>query len=284
MKNRAALLFALLLPLVACAQGKSEVAATTGSATASASVPATSSADEAAPKADAAIAKDDPRIALAAKIPGAKPQDLRTTPVPGVYELVHGSDVSYVTADAKYIFAGDLYRITDDGQFPNLSEHRRRDLRKMLIDAVPESQMIIFGPAEAAHTITVFTDVDCAWCQRLHSQIADYNKLGIRVRYLSYPRSGPDTESWFKADAVWCSADPRKALTEAKRGAKLSKVNCPASPVASEYALGERIGIEGTPGLVLDDGELIPGYVPPPQLLAHLKDPQRRMDPARSNN
>jgi thiol:disulfide interchange protein DsbC len=223
-------------------------------------------------------------VALATKIPGVKPQDLHATPVPGIYELVHGADVSYVTADAQYIFAGDLYRITEDGKFPNLSEHRRRDVRKALIDAVPESEMIVYGPANAAHTITVFTDVDCPWCQRLHSQVADYNKLGIRVRYLAYPRTGPDTESWYKADAVWCSPDPRKALTEAKKGAKMTKVNCPASPVGKEYGLGEQIGIEGTPGLVLDDGELIPGDVPPAQLLAHLKDPQRQMDPAQSNN
>jgi thiol:disulfide interchange protein DsbC len=278
MKIRSALILTLLLPLVACAQN-TPPAAKAGPATpepAATAAPAPAAASQ-------PMAKDDPRLALAAQIPGARPEDLRATPVPGVYELVHGGDVSYVTADAKFIFAGDLYRITADGKFPNLSELRRRELRLAMVAAVPESEMIVFGPADAAHTITVFTDVDCAWCQKLHSQIAEYNKLGIRVRYLSYPRSGPDTESWFKADAVWCAADKRKALTEAKQGGALKKVNCPASPVARHFQLGEQIGIEGTPGLVLDDGELIPGYLSPSQLLLHLKDPERRIDPARSN-
>jgi thiol:disulfide interchange protein DsbC len=280
MKIRPALLSLLLLPLVACAQGKpgasAESTAAPGAAAAAPPAPAKAATGE-------AIAKDDPRVALAAKIPGATPGDLRTTPVPGLYELSHGSDVSYVTADAQYILSGDLYRITEDGKFPNLSEHRRRELRKAMVDSIPESEMIVFGPADAAHTITVFTDVDCSWCQRLHSQIAQYNKQGIRVRYLSYPRSGPDTGSWFKADAVWCSADPGKALTLAKQGEEMKKVDCPTSPVARHYQLGEQVGIEGTPGLVLDDGELIPGYVSPEQLVLHLKDPERRIDAARSN-
>ncbi|MBP8271546.1 MAG: DsbC family protein [Sphaerotilus sp.] len=271
----------MLLPLAACAQSTPPAAPATPAAPKTAA-PQSAAVPPAAPASEP-IAKDDPRVALAAKIPGASPGDLRATPVPGVYELAHGADVSYVTADATFIFAGDMYRITEDGNFPNLSELRRRELRLSLLAAVPESEKITFGPQDAAHTIEVFTDVDCAWCQKLHSQVAEYNKLGIRIRYLSYPRSGPDTESWFKADSVWCSADPRKALTESKQGAALKKANCPASPVARHFELGQTIGIEGTPGMVLDDGELIPGYISPPQLLQHLKDPERRIDPARSN-
>ncbi|MEY2855200.1 MAG: hypothetical protein RL030_2332, partial [Pseudomonadota bacterium] len=247
MKIRSVLLLALLLPLVACAQSTPPAAKTEPAAAAlaaPAAVAPAASAVVATPAASQPIAKDDPRVALAAKIPGAKPGDLRATLVPGVYELTHGADISYVSADAQFIFAGDLYRITEDGKFPNLSELRRRELRLSMVAAVPESEMIVFGAPDSAHTITVFTDVDCTWCQKLHSQITDYNKLGIRVRYLSYPRSGPDTESWFKADAVWCSADKRKALTEAKQGAPLKKVNCPASPVARHFQLGEQIGIE----------------------------------------
>jgi thiol:disulfide interchange protein DsbC len=281
MNPHSALLLAVLLPLAACAQSTPPAAPVAPAASPAAAPQSAVSAPAAV--VSQPIAKDDPRVALAAKIPGASPGDLRATPVPGVYELVHGADVSYVTADATFIFAGDLYRITEDGNFPNLSELRRRELRVSLLAAVPESEKITFGPPDAAHTIQVFTDIDCAWCQRLHSQVAEYNKLGIRIRYLSYPRSGPDTESWFKADAVWCSADPRKALTEAKQGAALKKVKCSTSPVARHFQLGEQIGIDGTPGLVLDDGEMIPGYVSPAQLLQHLKDPERQIDPARSN-
>jgi thiol:disulfide interchange protein DsbC len=234
----------MLLPLAACARGDATPAAANG---------------------------PDPRVALAAKIPGSKPGDFRTTPVPGIFELTHGSDISYVSADAKFVFAGDLYRVADKGDFPNLSEVRRRELRLAKLGEVPESQMLVFGPETAQHTITVFTDVDCPWCRRMHGQMAEYNKLGIRVRYMFFPRTGPDTESWAKADAVWCSADRKSAFTRAKAGEELAPKSCPGSPVAREYQLGHDIGITGTPGVVIETGELIPGYLAPAQLLAHIQ-------------
>lgn len=251
MKTRIALLCALVLPLLACGQ---EGAAQK-------------------PAAAKAVAAGDPRIALAAKIPGAKPEDLRVTPVPGIFELTHGTDISYITADAAYVFAGDLYQVTKTGDFPNLSEDRRRETRLTMLAKVPESQMLVFGPANAAHTITVFTDVDCSYCRQLHSQIADYNRLGVRVRYMFYPRTGPDTESWAKAETVWCSTDRKATFTRAKQGKKLDvKKSCPGSPVAREYALGQEIGLTGTPGIVLESGELIPGYLAPPDMLAHINE------------
>lgn len=251
MKIRIALLCVVALPLAACAQESPKAS------------PAVA--------AQAPVASGDPRIALAAKIPGARPEDLRATPVPGIFELTHGTDISYVTADAGYVFAGDLYKVSGAGDFPNLSEDRRREMRLGMLAAVPENQMMVFGPADAAHTITVFTDIDCPWCQRMHSQVLAYNKLGIRIRYLFYPRSGPDTESWFKADTVWCSADRNAAFTRAAGGEKLKLAACPSSPVARDYQLGHDVGVNGTPGVVLETGEMIPGYLAPPQLLAHIK-------------
>ncbi|HMA12393.1 MAG TPA: DsbC family protein [Steroidobacteraceae bacterium] len=254
MRNRHLLFALLLLPLAACARGDGTPAA--GATPAAAA---------------AAAGSQDPRVQLAAKIPGSKPEDFRATPVPGIFELTHGADISYVSADAKYVFAGDLYRVADKGDFPNLSEVRRRELRLARLGEVPESQMLVFGPEKATHTITVFTDVDCPWCRRLHSQIADYNKLGIRVRYMFFPRTGPDTESWAKADAIWCATDRKAAFTRAKAGEELAAKACPGSPVAREYQLGRDIGVTGTPGVVLENGELIPGYLAPAQLLAHIQ-------------
>jgi thiol:disulfide interchange protein DsbC len=245
------LLLALALPLAACAQENSAAPAP------GAVVPA--------------AAATDPRVALAAKIPGTRPEDLRATPLPGIYELTHGADISYISADGKYVFAGNLYQVSTAGEFPNLTEVRRRELRLKVLAAVPESQMLVFGPDNAAHTITVFTDIDCPWCQRLHGQIAEYNRLGIKVRYLFYPRSGPQTESWAKADAIWCAPNRNEAFTRAKRGEAIAMVACPASPVAREYQLGRQIGVTGTPGIVLQSGELVPGYLAPAQMLAHIR-------------
>jgi len=263
MKVRQLLLIAVLAPLAACAR-ENAVAANTAA-------PVTPQADAAPATAKPLPDKNDPRVALAAKIPGTKPEDLRATPVPGIYELTHDSDISYISADGGYVFAGDLYRVTEKGDFPNLSEQRRRDLRLDMLGTVPESQMLVYGPAKAAHTITVFTDIDCPWCQRLHSQMADYNKLGIRVRYMFYPRTGPDTESWEKAEAVWCSKDRKDAFTRAKAGDAKRLKSCAGSPVAREYQMGRDIGVTGTPGVVLESGELVPGYLPPAQMLAHIE-------------
>jgi thiol:disulfide interchange protein DsbC len=263
MKPRFLLLCASLLPLMAC--GDSVGAATDSAA-------ATHAAPQAAPVPAQELAADDPRVALAAKIPGAKPEDLRATPVTGVYELVHGADISYITVDAKYVFSGDLFQITTRGDFPNLSESRRKELRLEKLAAIPESEMLVFGPATAKHTITVFTDVDCPWCRKLHQQIADYNRLGIRVRYLFFPRSGPDTESWYKAEAVWCAKDRNKALTLAKEDKPIDMKRCPDAPVKRDYELGHQLGVTGTPGIVLENGELVPGYLGPQDLLTHIKN------------
>jgi len=119
----------------------------------------------------------------------------------------------------------------------------------------------------------VFTDVDCQYCRQLHSQISDYNRLGMRVRYLFFPRTGPDTESWYKAEAVWCATDRKAMFTRAKQGKTVDlRKACPGSPVAREYELGRDIGLTGTPGIVLDSGELIPGYLSPADMIEHLNE------------
>jgi thiol:disulfide interchange protein DsbC len=213
-------------------------------------------------------AKVDARAELASKIPGAKAEDLRPTPIPGVYELMRGADIAYVSNDGKYVIAGDLYDLVSND---NLTETRRRSARLRLLSDVPESQMLVFSPREPKHTITVFTDIDCGYCRQLHTHIADYNRLGIKVRYLFYPRSGPDTDSWEKAVEVWCSENRNEALTRAKRGETLKTKPCAKSPVERHYGLGQEFSLRGTPAIVTASGELLPGYVPPDALAKHLK-------------
>jgi thiol:disulfide interchange protein DsbC len=220
------------------------------------------------PAPPAAATPGDPRAEIAARVPGTRPDDVRPSPIPGIYELTRGMDIAYVTADGKFALTGDLYDIAKD---ENITDHRRRELRAKAIAAVPESEMVVFGPSDSKYTLTVFTDVDCPFCRKLHSQIADYNRLGIRVRYLFYPRSGPNTPSWTKAEQVWCSADRKEALTRAKLGEELKTKPCPNNPVARSYALGKDFAIEGTPALVTTEGELMDGYIPPDVLLKHLQ-------------
>lgn len=219
--------------------------------------------------ADEAPAKADPRVQLAAKIPGAKPEDLAPSPIPGMYEMRQGADIAYVSADGRYAISGDLYDIQSK---VNLTDNTRRAARLKLMASVPESQMVVFSPPNPKYTVTVFTDIDCPYCRKLHSQIADYNKLGIKVRYLFYPRSGPDTESWAKAEQVWCASDRNDAFTRLKRGEKInSPRSCKGSPIAQQFALGQKLSIGGTPAIILEDGDLLAGYLPPAMLAQRLK-------------
>jgi thiol:disulfide interchange protein DsbC len=213
----------------------------------------------------------DPRVALLKRLPaGAKLEDLRLSPIPGIFEFAQGADVSYLTADGKYFIDGNIY---DMDSRENLTEALRTHARVALLAAVPESQMIIFSPSNPRYTITVFTDVDCAYCRKLHSQIGELNNLGVRVRYVFFPRTGPGSESWHKAEAVWCSANRNEALTRAKAGGALDmSKTCGETPVAREYALGQSIGVQGTPAIFTANGNLIAGYLPPQELVQQIKD------------
>jgi thiol:disulfide interchange protein DsbC len=213
--------------------------------------------------------KPDPRAEIAAHIPGTTAEQLRATPITGIYELTRGAEIAYVTPDGKYAITGDLY---DLGSNDDLTESRRREARTRLIGGYPETDMLVFAPKDPKYTVTVFTDVDCGYCRKLHSEMAEYNRLGVRVRYLLYPRTGPNTSSWTKAVQVWCSNDRNDALTRAKLGQELPARPCTNNPVARSYALGRDFGLDGTPAIILANGELLPGYIPPDALLKHLQD------------
>ncbi|HZF26570.1 MAG TPA: DsbC family protein [Steroidobacteraceae bacterium] len=210
----------------------------------------------------------DPRVDIAKKIPGAKVEQLKPTPIPGMYEFARGTDIGYVTSDGRYFFGGDLYDIKEG---VNLTDQRRNDARRVLLDTLSDSEMIVFSPKEPKYTITVFTDVDCGYCRKLHSEIADLNRRGVRVRYAFYPREGPGSESWKVAEAVWCSANRQDALTRAKRGEEIKAKDCGATPVAREYQMALDLNVHGTPGIFTPEGDYISGYLPPAQLVAHLK-------------
>jgi len=215
--------------------------------------------------------KADPRADIVKKIDGLKLEDVRMTPVNGIYEITRGSEISYTSSDGRYVILGDMIDVDNDA---NISENRRRTIRQRLIDTVPEAEMLVFSPKNPKYTITVFTDIDCGYCRKLHSQIAEYNRLGIRVRYLFYPRSGPDTDSWHKAEAVWCSSNRNDALTRAKNGEDIKASKCPTDIISRDWDLGHKLAVEGTPAIFLPSGEMLPGYAPPTQLAHYLKTGQ----------
>jgi thiol:disulfide interchange protein DsbC len=217
----------------------------------------------------AAKTTPDPRARIAKKFPGVKAEDIRPSPIGGIYEVLLGADTAYVSADGRYIIAGDLYEIDTR---KNLTEEGRTAARVKVLSKLDERDMIVFKPAAVKHTITVFTDVDCGYCRKLHSQIDQLTKLGVRVRYAAYPRSGPDTDDWHKMEAVWCSKDRQTAITQAKLGQVVKAPNCGATPVAKQFQLGEDLGVRGTPAIFAPNGQYIGGYLPPADLVKELEE------------
>jgi thiol:disulfide interchange protein DsbC len=213
----------------------------------------------------------DPRAEIVKKIPGTKVEELKPTPVPGMYELSRGTDIGYVTSDGRFYFGGDLYDIQ---QGVNLTDVSRNGARRTLLATLPEDEMITFSPVNPKYTITVFTDVECGYCRKLHSEINDLNRLGVRVRYVFYPRDGPGSEAWQLAEDVWCSPDRGDALTRAKRGEKIESHKCGPTPIARQYQVGERLNIRGTPGIYTSSGDYIAGYLPPAKLVEQIKSYQ----------
>lgn len=219
-----------------------------------------------------ALAAEPSTDAVRAAIQQVAPQmtvdQLQASPIPGLYHVVLGGSSGYVTADGKFFVAGDLF---DVRARKNMTEERRKTARLALLAKVNPKEAIVFGPEQSRHTITVFTDVDCGYCRKLHSEIAKYNERGIAVRYLAFPRSGPGTDSWKKMEAVWCSRNRSDALTKAKLGESVaSQQDCATTAVATQFALGDELGVQGTPTIVLADGSVLGGYVPPEQLAQQL--------------
>lgn len=217
-----------------------------------------------------ANAKEDADYAkikeLVSKQLGKKVTEIKPSPVPGLYQVTAPPMVFYMSKDARYVINGD---IVDLQNRTNISAHERSAAKIAALNQISEKDMIIFSPKKVKHVVTVFTDIDCAYCRKLHSEIAEYNKRGIEIRYLAFPRAGIGSESYRKAVAVWCSKDRKKAITEAKRGIQIAAKTCD-NPVAKEYQLGEELGVNGTPSMVLEDGQMFPGYAPPDRLAAAL--------------
>ena len=215
-------------------------------------------------------AKPDEVRAQIAKRLEIKVEDVRPSPIAGLYEVRSGIEVGYVSTDGRFYVDGDVFDMVSK---QNLTEDVRKKGRLALLAGVRDEDAIIFAPKSGTqHTVTVFTDVDCVHCRRMHSEIGELNKLGVRVRYLMFPRGGPGSDSWKQAQAVWCSSDRRDALTRAKRGEKIAGGKC-ESPVAAQYELGRKLGISGTPGIVTESGEYLAGYANAAYLAAYLEDP-----------
>lgn len=211
--------------------------------------------------------EDAVRGAIQSLVPGASIDSISESVVPGFYEVVIGGQIAYVSSDGRYLLQGSIYDIPAKA---DVTESSRAKLRNAALASVDDAQHITFAPGKPKHTITVFTDIDCGYCRRMHQQMEEYNALGIAVEYLFFPRAGVGSESFDKAVNVWCAADQKAAMTAAKAGQAVEAKTCD-NPVEEQYALGQKVGITGTPAVIAADGTQLGGYVPPEQLLQRLE-------------
>ncbi len=200
------------------------------------------------------------RQTVADRFPGVAASDISETPLPGMWQISQSGVVGYISADGRYLFDGDMIDLEKE---VNLAEVERRDWRLERIGAVAERNMILYEPAQTRHTITVFTDVACRHCRRLHQGMDRLLAAGIRVRYLFYPLSGPDSNAFRRAQAVWCADDRKQALTRAFRGEQPGADADCDNPVADQYRLAaDTMNLRGTPTILTEDGRFLPPGLP----------------------
>lgn len=203
------------------------------------------------------------RATVSEMFAGIEAEDVFASEVDGWYTVRKGAIIAYISSDGRYLLQGDLIDLKES---ENLSEKSRNGAREKLMAAMTEDELIIYTPETVRHTISVFTDIDCTFCRRLHSQLDEYMDEGIEIRYFLYPRNGPTSESWVKAQNVWCAKDRNEALTLAKLDQEFPMQDCDASMIDSHFAIGQDVGLRGTPAIVLEDGTLFSGYMPAKQL------------------
>lgn len=217
--------------------------------------------------------------AVRALSPQAVVEQVRAAPLPGFREVVVAGQVAYVSDDGRYLFLpGQGGALFDTGTQSNLTEASLAAQRKRLLETVPTSERIVFAPPNPKYRVAVFTDVSCGYCQKLHSEIAEYNRQGIAIEYLAFPRAGLGSADYQTMVSVWCSPDRRKALTDAKNGRPVPPRTCKTT-VNQQYDVGQRAGLTGTPMILAEDGTQLGGYVPAPRLRQILDELAARRAP-----
>ena len=198
--------------------------------------------------------------------PGVAVKAISETEFDGIYQVEIANDIMFVTVQGDQVLLGQLFDAKRNINY--VAEATQKRVNQLLTN-LDTGQMIVFGPHDAERYITVFTDVDCGYCRKMHLEVPALNAAGLQVRYLAFPRSGVGSKTYNTMVSVWCSEDQNTALTEAKQGQYPPTITC-ANPVSDQYTLGAQVGVRGTPTIITDTGEVIPGYMPADTLLTRL--------------
>lgn len=208
-----------------------------------------------------ALLKIDPSIKIAA-VDGSE--------LPGFFEVsLETGEILFVSDDGQFIVSGRVFQLSDQG-LVNLTERRISGVRATALAELADADMVIYpATGEKRARVWVFTDVDCPYCQKLHAEVPQLNAAGVEVAYLAFPRSGPGGNTEKRMNKIWCAEDRLAAMDSAINGRDMDSPAC-ATPVLNQLALGQQMGVNGTPAILTAEGALMPGYVPADRLLGML--------------
>lgn len=207
---------------------------------------------------------DDAAIINNLKNLGATQVEVKNSPMKGIKTVITDQGLLYASEDGKYMLQGKLFELTDKGPV---------DVSAQALMGVLESyknEMIVYPAKNEKHIVTVFMDITCHYCHKLHEEMKGYNDLGITVRYLAFPRRGMDKTAQ-QMESIFTAKDKVQALNDAEKGKLPTELKTPQI-VKKHYDLGVQFGVRGTPAIVTSSGELIGGYLPPKDLLAALEE------------
>jgi thiol:disulfide interchange protein DsbC len=190
--------------------------------------------------------------------------------IAGLYKVETNQGLFLSTEKGNYFIQGKIYALDDKGNFTDVIAKRYAEKIKDF-----SSSWIEYKAKEEKHVVTVFTDVDCGYCLKLHRQMEDYNKNGITVRYLAYPRAGAQSQLGHQMSQIWCANDQKAAMDEVKLERTFSQetselLQC-QNTIAAHRDLGSKLGVRGTPAIVTSNGNVIGGYLSPEDLTAQLE-------------
>lgn len=211
--------------------------------------------------------EEDLKVALSGLLADVEIDSVKSTPVDGLYQVTIGPDIIYMTGDGKYVIKGE---ILDLKERRNITEDVRADARVEILESINKDEYIEFTSENMRDAIYVFTDVDCGYCRKLHQDVPELNSRGISVRYLAYPRAGVNSAVGQEMSSIWCADNRQAALTAAKNREPVEAKSCD-DPVAEQHKLGQQLGVRGTPAIYLQNGRMLPGYMPPNEIVKQLR-------------
>jgi thiol:disulfide interchange protein DsbC len=209
----------------------------------------------------------DIRLAFAKRFPNyPKLDEVRKTPVPGIFELRFGSEIIYSDKNGDYMFHGSLI---DTRTRVDLTQERIDKLLVVDFGSLPLKDAMVIRQGNGSRRFVVFADPNCGYCKRMEADLLNLKDVSIYTFLL--PVLGPD--SLVKSKDIWCSKDPAKAwrawMVEGHAPATAA-ANCDTTALDRNLELGRKNKVQGTPALVFEDGSRAPGAIPAQQIEARL--------------